>query len=89
VNNALIAQLRVTTGTPSGHEHLASRVPMQDREDDIYASNIQIAELNMMSASLAVMKWKKMCGFYHDHIQYHNLTYTVNTAHFDTTDVTA
>lgn len=35
-------------------------------DDDIYKSNIQIAELNSIAASLMVCKWKRFLGFYHD-----------------------
>ena len=38
---------------------LANRPP----EDDVYASNIQIAELNALSAIMAVIRWKKFVGF--------------------------
>lgn len=34
-----------------------------DVEDD-YASNIQIADLNAMNAAIAVIRWKKLLGFY-------------------------
>lgn len=34
--------------------------------DDDYDQNIQIAELNMMAASLSVIAWKKHIGFYRD-----------------------
>lgn len=34
--------------------------------DDGYAQNIQIAELNMLNAAIAVIKWKQYYGFYFD-----------------------
>lgn len=34
--------------------------------DDEYSSNIQIADLNALNAALAVIKWKKLRGFYRD-----------------------
>ncbi len=34
--------------------------------DDLYSQNIQVADLNMMNAVLAVIKWKKYMGFYGD-----------------------
>ena len=34
--------------------------------DDLYSQNIQVADLNMMNATLAVIKWKKFMGFYAD-----------------------
>lgn len=32
--------------------------------DELYKSNIQIAEINALNACLAVIKWKQFCGFY-------------------------
>ena len=32
----------------------------------MYSHNIQIAELNALNAALAVIKWKKLAGFYVD-----------------------
>ena len=40
--------------------------------------SIQIADLNALNAALAVVKWKKVCGFYHDAVQEHFSTYTIN-----------
>jgi hypothetical protein len=49
------------------------------RENNDYERNIQVADLNALNAILAVMKWKKLCGFYHDFVQEHDSTYTVNS----------
>lgn len=40
--------------------------PMTDTKDDIYKNNIQIAELNALNASLAVIKFKQLRGFYYE-----------------------
>lgn len=40
-------------------------LPINDAEDDVYSSNIQIAEVNAMNACLAVMAFKRHFGFYH------------------------
>ena len=40
-----------------------------DVEDDVYSTNIQIAELNALNAALAVIKWKKHLGFYLDQME--------------------
>ena len=45
---------------------------------DEYSTNIQIADLNMLNAALAVIKWKKLCGFYQDLEREHNCTYSIN-----------
>lgn len=39
-------------------------VPKHDAKDDIYKTNIQIAELNALNACLAVILYKKRLGFY-------------------------
>jgi len=41
-------------------------VPTHDARDDIYKTNIQIAELNALNACLAVILYKKHLGFYVD-----------------------
>ncbi len=43
-----------------------------------YDTNIQIADLNALNAALAVIKWKKLCGFYLDLDQEHHSTYTLD-----------
>lgn len=79
VRDALIATVRVTTSTAEKRSHFSKKVSLTDRDDDEYAQNIQIADLNSLNASLAVIKWKKLIGFYHDHENEHHSTYTVNT----------
>ena len=44
----------------------------------MYASNIQVADLNMLNAALAVIKWKKLRGFYRDLEGEHHCTYTTD-----------
>src|SRR5438445_6875129 len=64
-NEALTGSVRITTCTPSFHNHTTSRIPFSSLENNEYSSNIQIADMNALNAALAVIKWKKMCGFYH------------------------
>jgi hypothetical protein len=42
-----------------------------------YSTNIQIAELNALNAALAVIKWKKLAGFYQDLDFEHHCSYTI------------
>ncbi|PNS09831.1 ThiF family adenylyltransferase [Solilutibacter silvestris] len=70
--------LRVTTSTPGAREHLRQRVSFDGGGDDVYVSNIQVAELNMLNAALAVIKWKKIRGFYRDLEQEHHCSYTID-----------
>lgn len=76
----IIGTLRVTTVTPSKYDHIPKRIGFGTFEENEYASNIQIADLNALNALMAVIKWKKICGFYQDLKQEFNSTYTLNTS---------
>ena len=83
VDGTLAGILRVTTSTPQKRDHLRKRVALSGGgRDDAYTQNIQIADLNALNATLAVIKWKKLCGFYMDLEKEHNSTYVIsgNTA---------
>ncbi len=79
-NGSLGGILRVTTSTPAKRDHVhQGRVSfMGGGGQDVYASNIQVADLNALNACLAVVKWKKLCGFYRDLEQEHHTTYTTD-----------
>ena len=77
----------MTTSTPAQNDHVAQRVSCAENDDDLYARNIQLAELNALCAVMAVTKWKKLCGFYVDDDREHDSTYTTNT-NLLTSDVT-
>jgi molybdopterin/thiamine biosynthesis adenylyltransferase len=77
VDESLIGQVRTTLGKHDHYDHLSRYVPYADRDNDDYNSNIQIAELNALNATMAVIKWKQMCGFYKDLYQGVNSTYTI------------
>lgn len=74
--------VRVTTSTANRplEVDIAKRIPFAANEDNNneYRTNIQIADLNALNAALAVIRWKKMCGFYHDFDQEHHCTYTID-----------
>jgi len=79
--SSLIGILRATTSTNEKRDHVRgkNRISFSAVEGhDDYAQNIQIADLNALNASLAVIKWKKLCGFYMDVTGEHNTTYTIN-----------
>ncbi len=78
-NGSLVGSVRITTCTPSFYKHMAKRIHFEDTDEDEYSSNIQIADMNALNASLAVIKWKKMCGFYHDFGQEHHTVYGIST----------
>jgi hypothetical protein len=78
VNEQLIGMVRTTASSPQQHSHTDAKVSFEDAEDAAYSTNIQIAELNALNASLAVIKWKKLSGFYQDLNQEHHSVYTIN-----------
>jgi hypothetical protein len=46
---------------------------LADGPDDAYRTNIQIAELNALNASLAVIRFKQLRGLYFEEVPYQNL----------------
>lgn len=78
-NESLLGTIRVTVGTKSKNNHLLHRIGSAEVDHNEYSKNIQIAELNCMNAVLAVIKWKKIIGFYQDLKEEHNILYCINT----------
>ena len=73
--------LRERAGRPELGADLAvtKRIPLAGGgAKDVYASNIQVADLNALNAVMAVIKWKKLCGFYCDLEREHHSTYTLD-----------
>ena len=59
--------LRVTASTPNARDRIRRHVSFAGGGAvDVYASNIQVADLNALNAIMAVVKWKKLRGFYRD-----------------------
>ena len=79
-NGALTGLLRNTTGKEGDYEHFWNSpfISYKDNPENEYSSNIQIGELNLLNAGFAVLKWKKMRGFYHDLTKEHNMFYRIN-----------
>ena len=79
-DNALGGIVRVTTSTAQMRDHFRSRVSFEDTPgDDDYNRNIQIADLNALNAALAVIKWKKLFGFYRDLKSEHHSQFSIDT----------
>lgn len=74
--------VRLLTSTPDKRDHIERR--MSFGADDVvpneYATNIQIAELNALNAALAVIRWKRMLGFYRDAGHEHYQSYQIATS---------
>ncbi|HEY3249604.1 MAG TPA: ThiF family adenylyltransferase [Ignavibacteria bacterium] len=87
--NQLLGIIRVTTSTESKRNHVKNRIPLSDDNDNEYSTNIQIAELNALNAALAVIKWKKLCGFYQDLEKEHCTVYSINVSQLLNEDIAA
>jgi hypothetical protein len=59
--------LRIVLSLPDAREAARARISFaEDDANNEYDRNIQIADLNALNACLAVIAWKKTCGFYAD-----------------------
>lgn len=73
--------LRVSTSTAATREMAKARMSFTDDDrPNEYDKNIQIADLNSLNATLAVIRWKKMCGFYFDLKSEHFNSYTIGSS---------
>ena len=75
----LAGTVRVTASTQNKRGHFRNRVSFADLGNNEYNRNIQVVELNALNAALAVIRWKKLIGFYQDlksehHSQFHTAT---------------
>ena len=79
VDDSLIGMVRTTTSTKDKRDHVwNSCVSFADDENDEYKSNIQIAPLNSLNASFAVIKFYKQYGVLNDLEKEHQSTYSIN-----------
>ncbi len=81
VDETLLGVLRITTSTDKKRDHVRDkkRISFFDGNgNNEYDRNIQIADLNALNAALAVIKWKKLFGFYKDFENEHFSTYTID-----------
>jgi hypothetical protein len=83
-NEALTGLVRTTTSTA---EHRSrGKLPFAGGGDDDYRRNIQIGDLNALNAILAVIRWKKLVGFYADIEGEHQSLYAINSNYLINTD---
>jgi len=88
VDSKLTGAVRVTSGTAEKNDHLPDRIFGEDNDNNDYTTNIQIADLNCLNATLAVIKWKKFSGFYVDFEKEHHSSYSVGVSKIFNEDVT-
>ncbi len=79
VKGAIGGILTVTASTKEKSDHVPGRIPVVPAGmNNDYSRNIQVADLNALNAAMAVIKWKKLLGFYHDFEQEHFSAYTID-----------
>jgi len=68
VDGAALGKIRTTLSTEEKREHIyeKQRIKFSENQNNEYSKVPQIAELNALNAAFAVIKWKKIIGFYHD-----------------------
>lgn len=71
--------VRTSTRTKYSKDEITRTMSFGDSEEfNEYSTNIQIPDLNCLNATLAVIKWKKLKGFYQDLDREHHSTYTID-----------
>ncbi|MBC9867486.1 MAG: ThiF family adenylyltransferase [Opitutae bacterium] len=79
VNGSIAGIIRATAFYPEHNGHAADCLDMAgDAVPGEYERNAQLAELNALNATLAVIKWKKVRGFYCDLERELNCEYVID-----------
>jgi len=72
--------VRTTLGVPGRTGEIAGEIDFSGIGGDEY-ENIQLADLNMLNAALAVIRWKRFFGFYFDFDEELTSLYTLDGNH--------
>ena len=79
VNESIAGVVRTTTCFPGHQSHAKDCIDLAgDDAPGEYERNAQLAELNALNAALAVIKWKKVKGFYNDLTRELNCEYVID-----------
>lgn len=80
-DNRLGGIVRIVASTASTREQAAPHISYSPNDGAVneYATNIQVAELNALSAALAVIRWKKIMGVYQDTREHFYLGYSLTS----------
>jgi hypothetical protein len=79
--DSLRGQVRTTTSTPGKRDHVrdGKRIAFVTAEEvNEYDKNIQVVELNALNAAFAVVKFKKLFGFYDDDGREHHTVFVIS-----------
>jgi hypothetical protein len=79
-NGAINGMLRMTYYSAENGPKVRDKglAPLADSEEDLYRTNIQVAELNALNACLAVMKFKQLRGFYSEELPHYHILFRVH-----------
>jgi hypothetical protein len=81
VGSCLQGAVQTITRTPADSGRKPERhgfVFDTPEEEDVYDLNVQIADLNALNATMAVIRWKKLFGFYGDLEDEHYSVYSID-----------
>ncbi len=79
VENSLRGTVRATSGSSGHYGHVERRISFADITTNEYDLNMQTADLNMLNAAMAVIRWKKFCGYYTDSTNERHSSYVVSS----------
>jgi hypothetical protein len=87
-DNKIAGVVTATTSTATKRDHFRARVSLGGHENkNEYSRNVQIAELNALNAAVAVIKWKKLFGYYDDTTKEHFAAYTIRSNQLISEDI--
>ncbi len=85
VGDQIQGAVQTITRTPADDARKAERhgsaFDTADEHEEVYDLNVQVADLNALNAALAVIRWKKLFGFYGDLEDEHFSIYTIDGNH--------
>ena len=81
-NDVIGGQIRTTYFDSENTAKVISEnwAPLTDSPDHVYRRNIQIAELNALNACIAVIKYKKLVGFYAQDETSYNIGWNIDSS---------
>jgi hypothetical protein len=79
--DGIAGQLRITTSTAGRSDHIAldELISYFAGDDAEYDTNLQVDELNAITANLAIIRYKKLLGFYADVEDERHTVFVVNS----------
>lgn len=64
INDTINGQIRITVFDKNNYDRIPVYLDFEEDGDDVYNTNIQIAECNALNGAIAVMEWKKYFKIY-------------------------